>query len=143
MGGPRKEKAGASKPAAKNTKTKKDPNAPKKPLTAYFLFSAAKREEVKKGLPSDAKVTMVAKKLGEMWGALDDKSEWTKKAAKAKANYEKEMEAYEGGDTKGTKAKKRPSEDRDEKSSKKKRKVESSPERNSESEASEEEDSSE
>jgi hypothetical protein len=39
-------------PVSKPKKTK-DPNAPKKPMTSYFLFLADKRNEIKAGLPED------------------------------------------------------------------------------------------
>jgi len=39
----------------------------KKPVKGFFKFLANKREEIKKSLPKDHKVTDVGKKAGEMW----------------------------------------------------------------------------
>jgi ABC-type transporter MlaC component len=57
--------------AGKVTKEKKvrDPDAPKRPASAYILFSNAKRAEVVKANPA-AKLPEVAKILGGMWKAL-------------------------------------------------------------------------
>merc|ERR1712012_1406556 len=44
----------------------KDPNAPKKPLSAYFLFSQDERLKVKAEFP-DYSITEVAKELGRRW----------------------------------------------------------------------------
>merc|ERR1712107_195426 len=46
-----------------NSKPIKDPNAPKKPLSAYFLFSQEERLKVKAENP-DYSITEVAKELG-------------------------------------------------------------------------------
>jgi hypothetical protein len=64
--------ASASAPAAgkaKKEKKAKDPDAPKRPASAYILFSNAKRAEVVKANPG-AKLPEVAKILGGMWKAL-------------------------------------------------------------------------
>merc|ERR1719444_164954 len=42
--------------AKKTKKRKKDPNAPKRPATAFFLFSTANREKAKAQLDEGAKV---------------------------------------------------------------------------------------
>merc|ERR1712079_284653 len=49
-----------------NQKPIKDPNAPKKPLSAYFLFSQEERLKVKAENP-DYSITEVAKELGKRW----------------------------------------------------------------------------
>lgn len=46
---------------------------PKRPLSAYMLWLGEKREQIKRENPG-IKVTEVAKKGGEMWRALKDKS---------------------------------------------------------------------
>jgi hypothetical protein len=83
-------------PAQKKKKRKKDPNAPKRPQTAFFLFSGERREEVKKELPEGARVGDIAKRLGIMWGELDadEKKEYQEQAEDAKGDYEKAMEEY-------------------------------------------------
>merc|ERR1712232_1478599 len=49
----------------KEGKKKKDPNAPKKPASAYFQWLNANREQIKKQLPADHKITEVTKKASE------------------------------------------------------------------------------
>lgn len=82
--------------AAKGTKEKKekDPDAPKKPQTSYFLFMNTKRPEVKAAEP-DLGFGPLTKKLTEMWKALsdEDRKEFEDMAAKDKERYHKEMEA--------------------------------------------------
>jgi len=75
---------------------KKDPNAPKRPLSAYFIFMGEKRAEVKAANP-DYKIGDIAKEMGKMWQALDEKAKgpYEKKAEAAKKKYAEEMAAYE------------------------------------------------
>ena len=54
---PRKDAADGK---TKKIKKIKDPNAPKRPMTAYFLFMGEKRAEVKQSNP-DIKVQDIAK----------------------------------------------------------------------------------
>lgn len=77
----------------------KDPNAPKRPQTAFFLFAADFRAEVRAGLPDGSTVGEVAKELGRRWGSLgdDEKSKYQQASEKNKAQYEKDMEAYNNG----------------------------------------------
>lgn len=79
------------------TKKVKDPNAPKRPLSAYFFFAKDKRAEVLKKNPGMS-VTEVAKALGEQWRGLGDKSKYEKMAVNDKARYEKEMKKYSAKD---------------------------------------------
>merc|ERR1711971_650605 len=73
----------------------KDPNAPKRPLSAYFFFTGEKRAEVKAENPA-LKMTEIAKLLGEMWKEMDatEKAPYEKKAEIAKQKYEVEKAAY-------------------------------------------------
>jgi high mobility group protein B2 len=82
---------------------------PKRPLSAYMLWLNQAREAIKKENP-DFKVTEVAKKGGELWRGMKDKTEWEGKAAKQKEEYEKAMKEFErnGGDKGGAASKKRP-----------------------------------
>jgi structure-specific recognition protein 1 len=57
----------------KKSKSKKDPNAPKRPQSAYFLWFNANREEMKKENP-EMGVTDLSKKAGELWKQLEDKT---------------------------------------------------------------------
>lgn len=84
---------------ASTSKKKKDPNAPKKPLTSYILFSNEVRKDVEKKLNrkgKDFKTTDITRKIGEMWRGLseNDKKPYKDKAEKDKKRYKKEMESY-------------------------------------------------
>merc|ERR1719403_103946 len=77
----------------KNSKFKKDVNAPKRPLSAYFLFMEDEREE----LVADGMTHKEAMgKMGEMWSKLSaaKKKPYQDKAAAAKAKYQKVLEKY-------------------------------------------------
>ncbi|VFV47744.1 high mobility group protein b1 [Lynx pardinus] len=92
----RKEKMKTYIPPKGETKKKfKDPNAPKRPPSAFFLFCSEYRPKIKGEHPS-LSIGDVAKKLGEMWNntAADDKQPYEKKAAKLKEKYEKDIAAY-------------------------------------------------
>jgi hypothetical protein len=72
-----------------------------------MLWLNEARESIKKENP-EFKVTEVAKKGGELWRNMKDKSEWEAKAATAKQNYIKALQEYErngggGAEEKGTK----------------------------------------
>ena len=54
-------------------RAKKDPNAPKKPLSAYMLFLQDKRADIKAKYPG-CSVADIAKKGGEMWNAQKDRT---------------------------------------------------------------------
>ena len=51
-------------------KMKKDPNAPKKPLSPYFLFWQDERLKVKAQFP-DYSITEEAKEVGRRWKVID------------------------------------------------------------------------
>jgi len=63
-------------------KKEKDPNAPKRPLSAYFAFANDKRAELVAANP-DAKFKEMSKLLGQAWKDLDEK---TKNKYKAEAD---------------------------------------------------------
>lgn len=85
----------AKKETAKKTKKKKDPNAPKKALSAYMFFCADRREKIKADNP-DFKVTEITSELGKQWGTLSeaDKKAFYDKAEKDKERYKKDMANY-------------------------------------------------
>ncbi|KAL6778885.1 hypothetical protein ACKKBG_A04205 [Auxenochlorella protothecoides x Auxenochlorella symbiontica] len=87
-------KGGVEKPA-KKVKKVKDPNAPKRPLSAFFFYSNDIREQVKSDNPGIA-FGEIGKKVGALWAALSekDKAPYEKKAEADKARYEKEKAAY-------------------------------------------------
>ncbi|XP_037659827.1 high mobility group protein B3-like [Choloepus didactylus] len=69
---------------------KKDPNAPKRPPSGFFLFCSEFRAKIKSTNPGIS-IGDVAKKLGEMWNNMSDneKQPYNNKAAKLKEKYEK------------------------------------------------------
>jgi len=79
----------------KKKKTKRDPNAPKKPRTAYILFSSDNRVDVKKENP-DMIPTDITKEVARMWREADEdvKEEYKEKAEEDKKRYQDEMEIY-------------------------------------------------
>lgn len=52
----------------KKQKRKKDPNAPKRPQTAFFLMCADRRDALRAEFP-DLRIGEIAKKLGAEWAA--------------------------------------------------------------------------
>ena len=76
-------------------KAKKDPNAPKRNMSAFFLYSVASRPRVKSENP-EASFGEIARLISSEFKALSDgdRKEWDDKAAKDKVRYEREMEAY-------------------------------------------------
>ncbi len=74
---------------------KKDPNAPKRPLSAFFLFCHDERPGVKAIHPNYG-VGDVAKELGERWNKVtpDIKQKYEAKAQLEKGRYEKDMANY-------------------------------------------------
>ncbi|CAF1156193.1 unnamed protein product [Didymodactylos carnosus] len=82
----------------KSAAKEKDPNAPKKPLSPYFLFQADTRPKIKAENPSMA-FGDLAKAIGSEWKSAkpEMKKHYEKLAEKEKARYEKEMIAYKNG----------------------------------------------
>uniref|UniRef100_H3DFQ8 High mobility group box 1b n=1 Tax=Tetraodon nigroviridis TaxID=99883 RepID=H3DFQ8_TETNG len=82
-------------PKGHKKKRFKDPNAPKRPPSAFFLFCAEFRPKVKSENPG-LTIGDTAKKLGEMWNSktAEDKQPYEKKAAKLKEKYDKDIVAY-------------------------------------------------
>lgn len=58
-----------------------------------MLWLNENRESIKGENPGIS-VTEIAKKGGEMWGVLKDKTKWEEKAEKSKEDYKKAMESY-------------------------------------------------
>uniref|UniRef100_G1U2M7 HMG box domain-containing protein n=1 Tax=Oryctolagus cuniculus TaxID=9986 RepID=G1U2M7_RABIT len=119
-----KEKGKFEDMAKADKKKFKDPNAPKRPPSAFFLFYSEYRPKIKGEHPG-LSIGDVAKKLGEMWNntAADDKQPYEKKAAKLKEKYEKDIAAYRAkgkpdavkkGVVKAEKSKKKKEEEEDE-----------------------------
>jgi len=80
-------------------KKKKDPNAPKRGLSAYMFFANEQRENVRDENPGIT-FGQVGKVLGERWKALNEKQRapYEAKAAADKKRYEDAKEKYNAGD---------------------------------------------
>ncbi|RWR78800.1 high mobility group B protein 1-like protein isoform X1 [Cinnamomum micranthum f. kanehirae] len=98
--GKRKAAVKADKSTKKLTKkekaAKKDPNKPKRPPSAFFVFLEEFRKVYKQEHPNVKAVSVVGKAGGEKWKSLSDaeKAPYEAKAAKRKADYEKQISAY-------------------------------------------------
>ncbi|EOX99031.1 hypothetical protein QUC31_014850 [Theobroma cacao] len=84
----------------KKLKKGKDPNAPKRPPTAFFLFMDDFRKSYKEANPDAKGVTGVAKEGGEKWKSMseEEKKPYVDKAAELKAEYEKALEEVNDAD---------------------------------------------
>ncbi|KAI8646161.1 high mobility group box domain-containing protein, partial [Parasitella parasitica] len=92
-----KETTKRTKPAKvdeKKKRSKKDPNTPKRGLSAYMFFSQDQRATVKEENP-EASFGQIGKILGEKWKKMsdDEKKPYNKKAEADKKRYEDEKAA--------------------------------------------------
>ena len=78
----------------------KDPNAPKKGMSAFMLFSNEHRNKIKAD-NLEASFGEIGRKVGEAWKALSDKQKQTyvKKAEADKKRYESELQTYTDAQT--------------------------------------------
>ncbi|KNC82835.1 hypothetical protein SARC_04882 [Sphaeroforma arctica JP610] len=76
-------------------KAKKDPNMPKRALSAYLFFS----NDMRPTLPADLKITEKAVKLGQMWKLTDEyqRQKYVELASKDKIRYDEAMAQYRAG----------------------------------------------
>merc|ERR1712034_83650 len=83
------------KKAKKAMKKPKDKNAPKRPMSSYFVFLKEVRPSVVED-NEDLSIGEIRKTIGKMWGNLDDakKAKYQAKANKLKSAYEKKLAAY-------------------------------------------------
>jgi len=81
----------------KPQKKKKDPNAPKQPLSAYFIFSTEERLKVKEENPAYS-ICEVAKELGRRWAEMDPsvKQRYQQRAEEERQKYDVDMASYRG-----------------------------------------------
>jgi len=88
--------ATVNKSQPKSRKKKKDPNAPKRSMSAFFWFSQDERKKVREINPSYG-VGDVAKELGRRWSDADPtlKSKYEALAEKDRARYGQEKKAYQ------------------------------------------------
>lgn len=79
----------------KKKKAKKDPNAPKRNMSAYFLYSMFARSQVKNDNP-EATFGGIARLISAQFKALPEKEnkKWQKKAVEDKERYQTQMAAY-------------------------------------------------
>jgi len=96
---------GPSKNKAGKKKRTKDPNAPKRAMSAFFWFCNDERSKVRDLNPKWT-VGDVAKELAKKWAAVTSaqKSKYEALAAKDKARYEKESTAYKNKKSKAVAA---------------------------------------
>ncbi|KAL9445714.1 hypothetical protein AB3S75_013572 [Citrus x aurantiifolia] len=95
-----------AKAGRKSGKAAKDPNKPKRPASAFFVFMEEFREQYKKDHPKNKSVAAVGKAGGEKWKSMSeaDKAPFVAKAEKRKVEYEKDMKNYNRRQAEGTKA---------------------------------------
>ncbi|KAJ4979282.1 hypothetical protein NE237_010062 [Protea cynaroides] len=93
---PVKADKGSIRQAKKEKAPKKDPNKPKRPASAFFVFLEEFRKTYKQDHPNVKAVSAVGKAGGEKWKSLTvaEKAPYEAKAAKRKSDYEKLMSAY-------------------------------------------------
>ncbi|KAL1207197.1 High mobility group B protein 4 [Cardamine amara subsp. amara] len=77
-------------------KTKKDPNQPKRPPSAFFVFLEDFRKEFNLANPNNKSVATVGKAAGAKWKSMteDDKAPYVAKAESRKTEYLKTMQQY-------------------------------------------------
>ncbi|CAI4262696.1 CQS_1a_G0002870.mRNA.1.CDS.1 [Saccharomyces cerevisiae] len=90
-----KEAKQPKEPKKRTTRRKKDPNAPKRGLSAYMFFANENRDIVRSENP-DVTFGQVGRILGERWKALtaEEKQPYESKAQADKKRYESEKELY-------------------------------------------------
>ncbi|GMI89801.1 high mobility group B3 [Hibiscus trionum] len=93
------------KAGKKSGKAAKDPNKPKRPASAFFVFMEEFRVQYKKEHPKNKSVAAVGKAGGDKWKSLSEaeKRPYVDKAEKRKAEYEKNMKAYNKRQAEGPK----------------------------------------
>ncbi|KAD2804624.1 hypothetical protein R6Q59_029921 [Mikania micrantha] len=86
----------AVKKTSAKAKTAKDPNKPKRPASAFFVFMEEFRKKFKEENPGNKSVAAVGKAGGAKWKSMSvsEKAPYVAKAEKRKAEYEKNMTAY-------------------------------------------------
>ncbi|CAD5124602.1 DgyrCDS12872 [Dimorphilus gyrociliatus] len=80
----------------KRKKKAKDPNAPKRYMSAFLCFCAEKKDSIRSQFPNITPME-IAKELSVKWEACDDLSHYEEMSRKDKERYEKEMAAYKLG----------------------------------------------
>ncbi|XP_062194502.1 HMG1/2-like protein [Phragmites australis] len=88
--------SGDSRLSVRKTKAEKDPNKPKRPPSAFFVFMEGFRKDYKEKHPNVKQVSVIGKAGGDKWKSLSDaeKAPFVAKAEKLKAEYNKKMGTY-------------------------------------------------
>lgn len=89
-----KDDRASKKPEKK--KAVKDPNKPKRPASAFFVFMEDFRKTYKDNHPNVKSVAVIGKAGGEKWKSMSesDKAPFVAKASKRKTEYEKILSTY-------------------------------------------------
>ncbi|KAI3717091.1 hypothetical protein L1987_68446 [Smallanthus sonchifolius] len=92
----KKEAPAKKKAPAKKSKEVKDPNKPKRPASAFFVFMEDFRKQYKEKHPNNKSVSVVGKAGGDKWKSLTaaEKAPYVAKAEKRKSEYDKNLQAY-------------------------------------------------
>ena len=87
---------GKDKKEKKTKRAKKDKDAPKRALSAYFFYNQERRDSLKKEKP-ELNNKEIIKKMSEEWNALSDekKKPYIAKDENKKKRYEAEKKAYD------------------------------------------------
>ena len=82
-------------PGGKKSRSKKDPNAPKRNMSAYFLYSIEARPKIKEENP-EATFGEIARLISSKFKDLPAKERkvWDEKAVADKERYTREMAEY-------------------------------------------------
>jgi hypothetical protein len=74
---------------------KKDPNAPKRAMSAFFCFQMGRRDSLKKERPG-LSITELVSEMSKEWNSFgeSDKIIFNKMAEEEKIRYEREKKAY-------------------------------------------------
>ncbi|KAB1203528.1 HMG1/2-like protein [Morella rubra] len=96
----------AGRASTKKGKAAKDPNKPKRPASAFFVFMEEFRKQFNKDHPDNKSVSAVGKAAGAKWKSMSDaeKAPFVTKAEKRKVDYEKNMKAYNKKQAEGANA---------------------------------------
>ncbi|CBZ52635.1 Zgc:123215, related [Neospora caninum Liverpool] len=93
-----KDAAAGDEKKRRNGRKKKDPNAPRRALSAFMFFAKEKRTEIVAAHPElKSQMTKVGKMVGEAWGKLtpEERKPFEEKAAQDKARYLTEKQEFE------------------------------------------------
>ncbi|XP_020082021.1 HMG1/2-like protein [Ananas comosus] len=114
------------KAVKRGKKAGKDPNRPKRPPSAFFVFMEEFRKQYKEKNPKNKLVSVVSKAGGDKWKSMSDseKAPYVAKAEKRKADYLKNIAAYDKKKAEGSSGGNASSEEAGEGSDKSKSEVE-------------------